>query len=273
MALGLLVTGVRSPLAQSLFTALQQWAPAIDVQMLDETQAQRATCVLNLAILHDDRQHIIADSKTASAWCQQMSCPLIHLSSYRVFSADKKNVHNEKDHPNALPDDQYLVQLEEDVSALENSIILRTSWLIGASGTNLLTRLLQAFLNGSKVDVHRRLRGAPTTTDDLARVVVALTKQISCAAENWGVMHYCSSDHCSEEEFAEQVLQYLIQHQLLTAEPSLQLIGGEDDEPMASAILGCRRLRDGFGIQPRSWRPNLLSIIKNWLSHRNSTDI
>lgn len=278
----LLVTGMQSSFAQSLFAVLHQSGlPLVDVQLQDVAYEQvtveqniNTTCILNLAVFTDEYQQALIDTQLAVDYCKKMDLPIIHLSSYRVFSGDKKNVHNEKDQPHpASAEDQQLLQLEEIVSGLEKSIILRTSWLIGSRGNNLLTRLLGALLDGSQVEVHRRLRGAPTTVDDLARVLLALVKQIGCAAENWGVMHYCSSDHCSEEEFAEQVLQYLIQNQLLTAEPSLQLIGGDDDEQMASAILGCRRLRDGFGIQARSWRPNLLLMIKNWLSNRNSTDV
>lgn len=271
--LRLLVTRLPSPFAHSLFESLLHLAsPNIEIQLLDDSVEQQATCVLNLAIFNDDHLQAVADTQLAVNFCQKMQIPFIHLSSHRVFSGDKKNVHNEKDQPHPTDEDMHLVHWEEMAGSVEKNIILRTSWLIGSRGKNLLTRLLSAFLDGNQVEVHRRLRGAPTTVDDLARVILALVKQIGCAAENWGVMHYCSSDHCSEEEFAEQVLQYLIQHQLLTAEPSLQLIGGDDDEQIASAILGCRRLRDGFGVQARSWRPNLLLMIKDWLANRNSTD-
>lgn len=274
MSSRLLVSRLTSPFAESLFESLQQnGSPIVDVQLLDTSIEQEATCVLNLSIFNQDEPAAIADTQAIVDYCKRLQIPLIHLSSYRVFSGEKKNVHNEKDQPNpASPEDVHLLHLEEIINQLEKMIVLRSSWLIGSRGSNLLTRLLSAFLDGHQVEVHRRLRGAPTTVDDIARVIIALVKQIGCAAENWGVMHYCSSDHCSEEEFAEQVLQYLIQYQLLTAEPSLQLVDGDEDENRISAVLGCRRLRDGFGIQGRSWRPNLLTLIKDWLAQRNAVN-
>lgn len=262
----LAITSADSPLAQALVAALQ--AVGADIQTLSD--AEQPACVLNLAIFNPDLQAANQATDAAIHYAQQQNLPCIHLSSYQVFSADKKHIHSEKDEPHPLTDqDRFWFDRELAVALLPQHIILRTSWLIASRGDNLLTRLLSAFMDGERVQVHRRLRGAPTSIDDLARVIWAVFKQIQCGAANWGVMHYCSSDHCSEEEFAEQILQYLIQYQLLTAEPSLQLVGDDDDEAPTSAVLACRRLRDNFGVQARSWRPNLLLLIKDWLAQRN----
>jgi dTDP-4-dehydrorhamnose reductase len=268
----LLITPARSPLGQSLLNLLTEYLSAYAelVVLTDEIDTQGMVCVLNVSMLNADAGAALAETHRVVQFCATKNIPLIHLSSYLVFGADKKNVHNEKDQP--LHQDSALnpwLEAEDMVSAqIAKHIILRTSWLIASQGENPLTRLLSAFLDGAQVHVHRGLRGAPTTIDDFSRVIAAVIKQLFCTAENWGVMHYCSSDHCSEEEFAEQVLQYLIQYQLLTAEPSLQLVDS-DEEEHSSAILGCRRLRDGFGIQARSWRPYLLLLIKDWLGKRN----
>jgi dTDP-4-dehydrorhamnose reductase len=270
----LLITQAKSPLGQSLLQALdQQLSTSIDLIFLNDDHKLHATdasCALNLSMLNQDLNEAIVETTVLANFCAEKNIPLIHFSSYRVFSGDKKHAHNEKDNPQpATEEDHQWLRAEDLVKPQAKHIILRSSWLIGSKGQNLLTGLLSAFLDGAQVEVRRRLRGAPTAVDDVARVIAALIKQIQCGADNWGAMHYCSSDHCSEEEFAEQVLQYLIQYQLLTAEPSLQLVDGDEEEHMVSAILGCRRLRDGFGIQGRSWRPNLLLMIKEWLINRN----
>lgn len=202
--------------------------------------------------------------------CAELQIPLIHLSSYCVFGGDSKGTHSEKDTVAPLSDaGRAFVEAENLIAGLlPKHIILRLSWVIGAYGDNLLTRLLNSFLAGASVTVNRRLRGAPTALSDVARVTVAMAKQIFCGADNWGVMHYCSSDSSTEDEFAEQLLQLLIQQQLLTAEPSLSLIDSEPTDEPLSAILGCRRARDYFGIQARSWRPSLLPLVKQWLHNR-----
>lgn len=257
-------------MSQSFTDCLRQLLPSVELVLSSQVlpdQDLKANCALNLAMLDDDLDTGVTDTKAIVSVCQQYQIPLIHLSSYQVFSGDKKNVHNEKDVPSNSQNNLWFSAEAIVSAAIEKHIILRTSWLISSRGKNLLSRLLAAFLNGEKIQVHRRLRGAPTAIDDFARVTIAIIKQIQTGADNWGVMHYCSSDHCNEEEFAEQVLQYLIQYQLLTAEPSLQLVDSEE-ESLSGAILGCRRLRDGFGIQARSWRPNLLAMIKEWLADK-----
>lgn len=272
MPLRLLITQTRSELSQSLMSALQPLLAIDDlIYFSDETSLEslNINCVLNCGMLDQEYPIALAETQIISRFCSQHKIPLIHLSNYRVFSAIKKNIHNEKDQPQPTSDEDKQWMIAEELSTTaEKHIILRTSWLISPQGQNLLTHLLSGFLNGARINVHQDIRGAPTSVEDLARVLAAIIKQIHCGAENWGVMHYCSSDHCTEEEFAEQILQYLIQYQLLTAEPSLQLIDA-DEERSVSAILGCRRLRECFGIQGRSWRPNLLLLIKDWLANKN----
>lgn len=216
---------------------------------------------------------LVIAARQLAGVCANAQIPLIHLSSYSVFGGDSKGTHSEKDAVAPLNDTGRAFAEAEQVIAelLPKHIILRLSWVIGAYGDNLLTRLLSSFLAGASVTVNRRLRGAPTALSDAARVAVAMSKQIFCGADNWGVMHYCSSDSCTEDEFAEQLLQLLIQQQLLTAEPSVSLVDSDPiDEPL-SAILGCRRARDYFGIQARSWRPSLLPLVKQWLHNREQS--
>ncbi|MBK8188204.1 MAG: sugar nucleotide-binding protein [Cellvibrio sp.] len=273
MPLRLLITQTRSELSQSLMSALQPLLAIDDLIYFSDVtslESLNINCVLNCSMLDQQYPTALAETQIISRFCRQHKIPLIHLSSYRVFSAIKKNIHNEKDQPQPISDEDKQWMIAEELSATaEKHIILRTSWLIGPEGHNLLTQLLSGFLNGARINVHQDLRGAPTSVDDLARVLAAIIKQIHCGADNWGVMHYCSSDHCSEEEFAEQILQHLIQYQLLTAEPSLQLIDADEEDRSVSAILACRRLRECFGIQGRSWRPNLLLLIKEWLANKN----
>lgn len=212
----------------------------------------------------------VAVAAQLAALCNELMIPLIHFSSYRVFGGDHKSTHSEKDDCSPMSDaGRAFAEAEKMVfERLSTHVILRLSWVIGVYGENRLSRLLDAFFAGAEVSANRRLRGAPTALSDAARVAVAVIKQLAYGAENWGVMHYCTSDVCTEEEFAEHVLQLLIQQQLLTAEPSLKVIDHEPDDEPLSAIIVCRRLRDCFGVQPRSWRPSLLPLIKQWLHHR-----
>ncbi len=216
------------------------------------------------------REGYLAAACNLAAACGAANIPLIQLSNYRLFAGDSKSTHGEKDLPQPVDEvGRTLVAAEAKLTELApRHICLRYSWLIGSYGDNLLSRLLSGYLGGEAVKANRRLRGAPTTYADAVRVAIALVKQISCGAENWGTMHYCAGDVCTQEEFAEQLLQLLIQQQLLTAEPSLTIVDEEPENEPLSAILSCRQLRDCFGVQQRSWRPSLLPLVKQWLHNR-----
>ncbi len=290
MSFTLLLTDVNSPLGKALEHELERepfkllapsgselnWADEAAVS--DYVEREQPDLVINCrgweeAFYPGGQGPLVETVRRLVVVCNAGKIPLIHLSSYTVFGADAKGTHSEKDAaaPKTATGAAF-VEAEQLITAhLQRFIVLRLSWVIGAYGDNHLTRLLSAFLAGASVSVNRRLRGAPTAQSDVARVAVAMAKQISCGAENWGLMHYCTGDACSEDEFADQVLQLLIQQQLLTAEPSVTLVDTEPDEEPPSAILGCRHARDNFGIQARSWRPSLLPLVKQWLHNREQS--
>ena len=290
MSFKLMLTDVISPLGRALEHELERepfklllpavteldWADAQSLQAY--LQKHQPDLIINCrgweeAFQASGQDVLVSTARLLAQACAAQDVPLIHLSSYSVFGGDGKVTHSEKDAVAPLNDTgRVFVEAEQVIAELQpRHIILRLSWVIGAYGDNLLSRLLGAFLAGDSVTVNRRLRGAPTALSDVARVAVAMSKQIHCGADNWGVMHYCSSDACTEDEFAEQLLQLLIQQQLLTAEPSISLEDSEPADQPLSAILGCRRARDYFGIQARSWRPSLLPLVKQWLHNREQS--
>lgn len=288
MSFTLLLTDVISPLGKSLEHELERESfkilvPGAAVNWADSASLanymskHKVDLVLNChgweeAYHAAGQEPLVQAAQLLAEHCAVADIPLIHFSSYSVFGADPKGTHSEKDVPAPMGETGHaFVAAEQWVESVPRHIILRLSWVIGAFGDNLLTRLLSAYLAGASVSVNRRMRGAPTALSDAARVAVALVKQISCGADNWGVMHYCSGDACTQDEFAEHLLQLLIQQQLLTAEPSLTLIDEESSSEPLSAILGCRRVRDYFGVQARSWRPSLLPLVKQWLHNREQT--
>lgn len=211
-------------------------------------------------------QLTLAAQQIAAA-CAPHNIPLIHLSSYKVFGGDNKSIHTEKDmpEPNSDAGRAFLAAEKSIEQQLTKWISLRLSWVVGSFGENHLSRLLRELVDKQHATVSSRLRGAPTALSDAARVAVAMAKQITCGAENWGVMHYCTSDACSEAEFAEQVLQVLQQQQVLPESAELNIVDQLPADEPVSAVLSAWRVRDYFGIQSRTWRPSLLPMIKQWM--------
>jgi dTDP-4-dehydrorhamnose reductase len=232
----------------------------------------RPDIVINCAGWEDipnpaQQAYMLNAARQIAAACAPAQVPLIHLSSYRVFGGDNKSIHSEKDIPEPNSDAGRAFLLAEQIieQTLSKWICLRLSWVVGSYGENHLTRLLREILDKQGVAVSSRLRGAPTALSDAARVAVAMAKQITCGADNWGVMHYCTSDATSEAEFADQVLQVLQQQHALPDSIALEVVDQLPENEPVSAVLSARRVRDYFGIQARTWRPSLLPMIKQWL--------
>jgi dTDP-4-dehydrorhamnose reductase len=224
-------------------------------------------------ILNTDQQVLLPMvANNLALACAPSGIPLLHFSSYTVFGVDNKSSHSEKDIPAPMSATGKAFFAAEQ--ALEHSaakaIVLRLGWVIGSYGDNRLTRLLSSIQNQQMISLNTRLRGAPTLLSDVARVAIAIAKQIASGAENWGVMHYCSGDALNEAEFGEQLIQLLAQQQLLEHDANITLLDQPPTEDPISAVLGCRRIRDGFGVQSRSWRPSLLPLVKQWIHNQKN---
>src|SRR5690554_15097 len=285
MSLKLLLTDTSNALGRALEHELEResfhlFIPGSDdldwnkpASVAQYVRVVRPDVVINCAgweDISDPSQHALltkAASRIAEA-CAPLGIPLIHFSSYRVFGGDNKSTHSEKDIPTPNSDAGHAFLAAEQVikQHLEKWIAVRLSWIVGSYGENHLTRLLRSLSSEQAVSVSSRLRGAPTALSDAARVAVAMAKQITCGAENWGVMHYCSADACTEAEFAEQVLQVWRQCQgTVTDDKALDILDQLPPDEPVSAVLTCTLARDYFGIQARAWRPSLLPMIKQWL--------
>jgi len=286
--LKLLLTDIDNPLGRALEHELER-APfglitpaqgAVDwrdtqavAQYIDSTHPGLVINTLGWADLPDAEACELlplAAANLASA-CQSGEIALVQFSSYRVFGADNKSSHTERDEP--APQSEvgraWLAAEQALEASLEQRIILRLSWVVGAQGENLLSRLLAQCFSGHSVMVNTRLRGAPTALSDIARVVVGVVKQITCGSQNWGVMHYCSSGACSQAEYAERVLEVLEQLGALPdPAPQLERLDSLPDGEPVSAVLSCRRVRDNFGVQARAWDPTLVAMVKQWLHNR-----
>lgn len=110
-----------------------------------------------------------------------------------------------------------------------------------------------------------RRRFSPTAADDLARVILAVSEQIDCQAEVWGVYHHCGLETKKESEFMLQVLKYTSQHdeQIYQLIDSLKISEDSLAPPeIANATLSAKKLFDTFGIKQRSWHGNLQATIK-----------
>lgn len=209
------------------------------------------------------KPELLASGAECLAHCLSGSeVPVVHLSSYRVFHGEGRVSHGEQDEAKAETELSQVFHRAEQalLHSVPHAIVLRSSWVLSTEGGSLLARLLADFEAGRATVVSDQWRGTPVLVTDVVRAVYAMTQQIIYGAENWGVMHFGSSDVCSELVFAAKV------RDMIMAETGRELALEELETPTDnSAVLEMRRLRENFGIQPRSWRQGLKPVVTRWL--------
>jgi len=241
--------------------------------LLDSVQPDFVISTAGWAAVPSEAQQktLVRSASVVSKVCAVKGIVPIHLSSYRVFGGDHKASYSELDSPVPVTAAGGAFRDAEQcfIDNSERWLCLRLGWVLGSWSGNTLSNLLSALvgteeLGGQSLTMNTGYPGAPTTDHDIARVLVSVIRQISCGAENWGLFNYCSGDTSSQGEFASAVASILEQDNVLRG--SLKV---EDREPAqgeaGSAVLSCRRIADNFGVQPRSWRQGLHTMIKLWL--------
>ncbi len=197
--------------------------------------------------------------------CAQHDAALIQISSWRVFNGQKNDRYTEKD----TPDPESVLgnafwQGEQQIQRLcSRHIILRLSWILSERGHNRATRILNKLTQDEQIRVSPLSRGCPTSAADAARVLLAITQQVSCGAHHiWGTYHYAPEEMIDEYALAELLLseagQYdQVRQELLTVKTS--------EPPKAiNACLNSKRLTHTFGIKPRPWRDDVSRLVRSY---------
>lgn len=192
--------------------------------------------------------------------------PLIHLSSDEVFAGDRGSAYFETDHPDATAViGQSQAAGEAEVAAhCRRYIILRTGWLFGARGHNMLRTMLSLSRRGGRVHVADDHVSGPTPIRELCaalrRIGVAL---MTGEFDRGGVVHFCGAPQASSFDFARQALQAAAPFQEgPDLVPMTASRFGVADIPPRRTELDCSGLKDIFGIAQPDWRRALAECVE-----------
>jgi dTDP-4-dehydrorhamnose reductase len=128
---------------------------------------------------------------------------LLYLSTDYVFDGERSRPYREWDDPRPLSvyGQSKLAGEREAASLLPGATIVRTSWVCGARGSNILKTILALSAERSKLDFVDDQRGCPTFTEDLAGMTVRLA-----VARLPGVFHVTNQGPTTWYEFAREVV-------------------------------------------------------------------
>jgi dTDP-4-dehydrorhamnose reductase len=201
-------------------------------------------------------------------WAAKRDIPLIHFSTDYVFNGAGTEPWREDDpaHPLSVYGTSKLAGENEIRAAAGCFLIVRTSWVYAAKGTNFLRTIAQLGRERSELRVIADQVGAPTSAaliaEALARIIEggtgALRQRIDAAK---GCVHLAATGETSWYGFAGAIIDGLrLRGARLSVERLIPIqtadYPGKAQRPHNSR-LSLSRLRQVFGIIPPDWKSAL----------------
>lgn len=189
--------------------------------------------------------------------------PLLHISTDYVFSGTKPNFYTEDD-PVAPLGVYGASKLGGELavrSANPRHLILRTAWVVSATGSNFVKTMLRLGAERPQLRVVADQKGCPTSADDIARAILAILPRMGDGP--YGTYHFVNSGEASWHELAEAVFARAAIHGM--SPPSVEPIATSDyptpaARPANSRLATAKITRD-FDISPRAWRGAIDEIV------------
>ena len=140
---------------------------------------------------------------------QQLSVPLLHLSTDYVFDGALARPYREEDPtgPTGAYGRSKLIGEKLVAERCSDSIILRTAWVYSPFGANFVRTMLRLNETREEVAVVADQRGNPTSALDIAAALLAIARRLKGdpSAALRGVFHMTGSGDATWADFAEAV--------------------------------------------------------------------
>lgn len=206
-----------------------------------------------------------------AAVCADADIPLIHVSTDYVFDGRKAGAYLEDDPVN--PVSIYGASKEAGERAvrerLSRHVIIRTSWLYSAFGTNFVTSMLRLGQERDELAIVADQEGSPTHAGDLARAILAIAQAVvSGKTDGYGTFHYCNRGRISRYDFAAEIFRRAAAFGI--ASPKLRAIATPDYPTPAvrppNSTLDCARIGAIYAILPPAWQDSLQHCLRELLA-------
>lgn len=199
-----------------------------------------------------------------AAWAAARGIPFIHLSTDYVFDGSGENAWREDDPvgPLGAYGASKLAGEENIRAAAGPHLIVRTSWIYAARGTNFLRTIVRLAREKTELRVVADQIGAPTSaalvSDMLAAIVGKnLTNLPAAFAAAGGILHVAASGHTNWHGFASAIIEGLRRRGVILAVQQIIPIATKDYPTRAARPLNSRldltRLHRTFQLTPTAW--------------------
>lgn len=215
-----------------------------------------------------ERAHAVnADAPGAiGAAAAAAGAPVIHVSTDYVFDGAKSGPWLEDDPtgPLGVYGASKLAGERALLAAQPRSAILRTSWVVSATGKNFVKTMLRLGAERDRLTIVDDQWGRPTGADDLADAIYAIAPQLARDAAPAGVFHFSNGgDPVTWAGVAREVFRLWGAAPISSTE--VAPIPTEDYPTPAArpknSVMDLARIGAAYGVTPRRWEAMLADIV------------
>lgn len=200
--------------------------------------------------------------------CAEAGIPLLHISTDYVFDGTGTRPYREDDP--ISPQSIYGASKAAGEAAVRAAggrhVILRTSWVFSAHGSNFVKTMLRLARERDELAVVADQQGCPTSAGDIAAALLAIAARMPDDpgdAFPWSTYHFCNRGSASWHAFACAIVDRAAQRggrripvrAITTAEYPTAA------KRPAYSVLDCTKIEEAFGIRPRAWEDALEEVI------------
>ncbi|HEU4654939.1 MAG TPA: dTDP-4-dehydrorhamnose reductase [Steroidobacteraceae bacterium] len=195
----------------------------------------------------------------------QFGVRLLHVSTDYVFAGDSARPYRPKDA--TVPQNNYgrsKLHGEGAVCSLlpNDSVVLRTAWVYGASGRNFLRTMLRLMREKGSVRVVADQVGSPTATHSISDVLWRFAAEPS----HHGIFHFTDAGVASWYDFAVAIAEEACTQGLLNSDVQVLPITTEEYPTPARrprySVLDCTATDAALQLTRKHWRTQLRRVMK-----------
>ena len=139
-------------------------------------------------------------------------------------------------------------------------VVVRTAWVVSPRGNNFARTILKLAADHSNLPVVSDVVGSPTSADDLAQALVALTMaMIADPAAPTGIYHCVNAGQASWAQLASETVRLSGHAMTIVSVPAAERPAAAPRP--ANSRLACDRLERDHGLTMRDWRVALADIV------------
>lgn len=202
---------------QQITAVMTQYKPDLIINAAAYTAVDKAETDIEAAFAVNEKAVALLAQAAYDA-----DTPLFHISTDYVYDGQASTPYKETDTVN--PQSVYGASKLAGEQALERinakHIILRTSWVFGATGNNFVKTMLRLGKERDELSVVADQHGCPTSARSIAEVLWQLAeKYVAERTLPWGVYHFSNSPACTWHEFACEIFEQAVKAGELERKP------------------------------------------------------